>query len=207
MWTATSPSLGPSPYHPSWYQTQLPWQVLSLSKCQLRKQCKPKNRDNQRPCKVKSSHGVVLSETCTFRGPSPGVGDQVKAATRTSQVSQVTSRAPALRLCSHQSILLSTYHVPCVASVLISVLCCCSLVCFITLSFCLHPLSPFSVVCGAPSGESKTHQESTAFCRLFEPTRSAARAAGQRASAAHQEQVRFRSPPSVVRLLSSGQYE
>ena len=88
-----------------------------------------------------------------------------------------------------------------------SKLCCCSLVCFIALSLCLHPLSPFSVVCGAPSGESKTHQESTAFCRLFEPTRSAARAAGQRAPAAHQVQVCLRSPPSVVRLLSQGQYE
>ena len=107
LWTATVPSLGAPSYHPSWYQAQLPRQVLSLSKCQFRKHCKPKNSDYQRPCKVKRSHGVVLSETCTFRGPSPGVGDQVKAATRTSQVSQVTSRAPALRLCSHQSSLLS----------------------------------------------------------------------------------------------------
>ena len=99
--------MGPPPYHPSWYQAQLPRQILSLSKCQLRKHCKPKNSDYQRPCKVKRSHGK----------PLPGVGDQVKAATRTSQVSQVTSRAPALRLCSHQSSLLSPYNVPCVACV------------------------------------------------------------------------------------------
>ena len=166
----------------------------------------PKSRDDQGPTNQRVGMAPSSRRLHVSR-KSPGAGYQGRTATRASQVSRVTARAPALRLPSHQSILLSFYHMPCVANVLIPS---CVAVHKSVSSFC-HSFSILYLrsllFCGAPSGELKARQEGTAICRLFGTTRSAARAAGQRAPAAHQEQVCLRSPPSVVRLLSQGQYE
>ena len=150
----------------------------------------PKSRDDQGPTNQRVGMAPSSRRLHVSR-KSPGAGYQGRTATRASQVSRVTARAPALRLPSLPSILLS--FSTCLVSQVFTNPVVLLFTCLFRVS-CFVLLSPFSV--SAHCCFAVPQMVSLMLARRARPF-AAAHAAGQRAPAAHEE----------VRSLSQGQCE